>query len=356
MPRMEEGKVRGAGPDQALFLSAFKASPIGIALEDLEGRPLFANPALCSMLGFSEEEMRSKHCVEFSPPEDAKKDWALFEQLLAGSIDHYQLEKRFFRRDGSVIWGRLSISLLGSGTSRLVFAMVEDLGERKTAKDELLLSETRDEKLGGRLIQAQEAERARIVRELHRYIDSLKVLAIDLDYYGQNPPESVAEARQQFREARQQVTDVISDIRALWHNLHSSELEHLGLMAAAAKFCKDLSISHKVKIDFHCEGIPKGLPMEIALCLYRVLQEALQNATQHSSSRNFDVSLRGESNEIRLNVRDWGIGFDPAEAVKKHGVGLARMQEHLKLVDGKLLIESQTKQGATIHARVPFKG
>ena len=131
---MEEGKVRAARPDPALFLSAFKASPIGIALEDLEGRPLFANPALCSMLGFSEEEMRSKHCVEFSPPEDAQKDWALFEQLRAGSIDRYQLEKRFFRRDGSMIWGRLSISLLESGTSRLVVAMVEDLSEKRPHK------------------------------------------------------------------------------------------------------------------------------------------------------------------------------------------------------------------------------
>lgn len=71
---MEEKKSQAAGGDDRLFRGAFTASPIGIALEDLEGRPLFANPALCSMLGFSEEEMRSKHCVEFSPPEDAKKD------------------------------------------------------------------------------------------------------------------------------------------------------------------------------------------------------------------------------------------------------------------------------------------
>lgn len=353
---MEEGTVPGAGPDQALFLSAFKASPIGIALEDLEGRPLFANPALCSMLGFSEEEMRNKHCLEFSPPEDAQKDWALFEQLRAGSIDHYQLEKRFFRRDGSVTWGRLSISLLESGTSRLVIAMVEDLGEKKTANDELFSSEAKDEKVGRRLIQAEEAERARIARDLHRYMDSLAVVAIDLDHFAQNSPRSVAEARQQFERARQQVTDVVADIRALWQQLHSSELEHLGLRAAAAGFCKDCSNRHKVKIDFHCEGIPKGVPIDIALCLYRVLQEALQNAARHSGSRLLEVSLRGESNEVQLTVRDWGIGFDPEEALKNPGIGFTRMQEHLKLVDGKLLIESQTKRGTTIHARVPFKG
>ena len=95
-------------PDTELFRDVFNASPIGIAVETLEGQPLFVNPALCSMLGFSEEEFRCKHCADFSPPEDAQKDWALFQQLQAGSIDHYQLEKRYFRRDGSLVWGRLS--------------------------------------------------------------------------------------------------------------------------------------------------------------------------------------------------------------------------------------------------------
>src|SRR6516165_2218361 len=102
---MHETEAQTAGA-VGLFYDAFKASPIGIALENLEGRPLFVNQALCSMLGFSEEELRRKHCVDFSPPEDAAKDWALFEQLRAGLIDHYQLEKRYFRKDGSLVWGR----------------------------------------------------------------------------------------------------------------------------------------------------------------------------------------------------------------------------------------------------------
>src|SRR5262247_4271267 len=110
-----------------LFYDAFRSSPIGIVLEDLEGRPLFVNPAFCSMLGFSEEEMLTKHCVDFSPAEDAEKDWNLFQQLRAGSIDHYHLDKRYFRRDGSLVWGRLSISLLNHRPSTLVIAMVEDI-------------------------------------------------------------------------------------------------------------------------------------------------------------------------------------------------------------------------------------
>jgi PAS domain S-box-containing protein len=122
-------------PDTGLFRDVFNASPIGIVVESLEGQPLFVNPAFCAFLGFSEEELRSKHCLDFSPPEDAEKDWALFQQLRAGSIDHYELEKRYFRRDGSLVWGRLSLSLLKSNRSPLVIAMVEDITEKRAAVD-----------------------------------------------------------------------------------------------------------------------------------------------------------------------------------------------------------------------------
>ncbi|HST10782.1 MAG TPA: PAS domain S-box protein, partial [Terriglobales bacterium] len=130
---VEEAPIRA--PETQLFRDVFDASPIGIAVETFEGQPLFVNPAFCSFLGFSEEELRHKHCVDFSPPEDAEKDWALFQQLRAGAIDHYQLEKRYFRRDGSMVWGRLSISLLSSQPSPLVIAMVEDITDKRASLD-----------------------------------------------------------------------------------------------------------------------------------------------------------------------------------------------------------------------------
>lgn len=128
-------------PDAQLLRNAFNASPIGIAIENLDGQPLFVNPAFCAMLGFSEQELYGKHCVQFSPPEDAEKDWALFQQLRTGSIDHYQLEKRYFRKDGSLVWGHLSISLLKIPPSPLVMAMVEEITEKKRAEEALRASE-----------------------------------------------------------------------------------------------------------------------------------------------------------------------------------------------------------------------
>jgi PAS domain S-box-containing protein len=127
--------ARTRTPEIQLFRDIFNTSPVGIAVETLEGQPLFVNPAFCSMLGFSEEELRNKHCVDFSPPDDAQKDWALFQQLRAGSIDHYQLEKRYFRKDGSLVWGSLFISLLSSHPSPLVIAMVQDITDKKKAEE-----------------------------------------------------------------------------------------------------------------------------------------------------------------------------------------------------------------------------
>jgi PAS domain S-box-containing protein len=130
-----EGSASTLAPNTQIFRDVFNASPIGIAVENLEGQPLFVNRAFCELLGFSERELRCKHCVDFSPPEDAERDWTLFQQLRAGSIDHYQLEKRYFRRDGSLVWGNLSVSFLNSHPSPLVLAMVEDITAKKTAEE-----------------------------------------------------------------------------------------------------------------------------------------------------------------------------------------------------------------------------
>jgi len=589
-------ETRESRLDGRIFDDTFRSSPIGVALEDLDGRLLFVNPALCSMLGFSEEEMRNKHCIECSPPEDAQKDWALFEQLKAGERDHYSLEKRFFRRDGSLLWGRLSISRLDNESSSLVIAIVEGITEKKKAQEELKKSEekfskafrhspttlsitsardyryievnetfervtgySREEAIGrtpfdlqtwvnssqrieitkrlltedslcniealfrrrdgriwlgsssfelieidrepcvltmtiditeqrraekvlreseerfrlvantapvmiwmsgldklctyfnkrwleftGRtleaelgtgwsrgvhpddmdrcldtytaafdkrepfqmeyrlrrcdgefrwvldsgvprfeadglfagyigsaidvternlaaealstfsqkLIEAQEEERSWIARELHDDINQrLALLAVNLDSLKQKIPASLPEFEGELGEAGKQLERLGSDLQALSHRLHPSKLEHLGLVTAAAGLCREFSERQKVEIDFHATDIPKDLPEELSLCLFRVLQEALQNAIKHSGSHRFRVSLDVESNEARLLVQDSGLGFELGEVSKGSGLGLTSMKERLKLVGGELSIDTQRQRGTTIHAR-----
>src|SRR5271165_3930536 len=127
------------------FHYLFEQASLGIAVEDLEGTLLLANPALCSMLGYAENELCGMNCSQFANPEDSEDDWALFQQLREGVIDQYSLEKRYVRKDGAQIWGRLNVSLLenSEGGTPLVFAFLENITERRRTEDALRESEQR---------------------------------------------------------------------------------------------------------------------------------------------------------------------------------------------------------------------
>ncbi len=597
--------------DTQFFRDVFNASPIGIAVENLEGQPLFLNRAFCSLLGFSEEELHGKHCVDFSPPEDADKDWALFQQLRAGAIDHYQLEKRYFRRDGSLVWGRLSISLLKGRPSPLVVAMVEDITDKRTAEESVRASEERlrlahqaarigtfernvrtgvvtwtpemesmyglplgsfgktqaafenlihpddrarviglvdsavktgqptagewrvawpdgsihwiagrwqvfmnasgepqrvvganidvterkrteeallalnralkaqaellqsreellrifvknvpagvamldrdlrylqvsdrwctdysldssqvlgrahyelfpdvpqrwkemhrralegetlraeedrwdrdsgttmwvrweirpwrtasgivggiliftedithrkqmEEAISGmsrRLIHSQEQERARIGRELHDDINQrLAMLSLELEQLQGNP----SEVQTRVQDLRNRTTEISNDVQALSHELHSSKLEYLGVVAGIKSWCKEFGQRQRMEIDFRHE-VSSALQLEVGLCLFRVLQEALHNAAKYSGVKRIEVHLTEHSNEVHLMVNDQGRGFDIETARQGRGLGLANMQERVKLLNGAISIESKPSGGTSIRVKIPLR-
>jgi signal transduction histidine kinase len=205
------------------------------------------------------------------------------------------------------------------------------------------------------LIEAQDQERVRIARELHDDIDQrLALLALNLELAKRNVPASGNDLARQIEDASRQVADVVRDIQALSHRLHSRNLELLGLEATAKSYCKEFSDLSGIRVDFRCENVPNDLPREIALCLFRVLQEAAQNAIKHSGSQDLQVSLKVEADELELIVKDSGIGFEPGKAIQEQGLGLASMRERVKLVGGELLIDSRLRSGTAVQARVPL--
>jgi signal transduction histidine kinase len=161
------------------------------------------------------------------------------------------------------------------------------------------------------------------------------------------------EVRSRMGELQKHTFEIATDIQTLSHELHSSKLEYRGIAAAMKDFCKEFGEQQKVEIDLKTHDLPNPLPPDISLCLYRVLQEALHNSAKHSGGRNFEVRLWGMSGEIHLTIRDSGAGFDSEAAKESRGLGLVSMEERLKLLKGTFSIESQTKRGTTIHARVP---
>jgi len=337
---------------EELFQCLFEQASLGIAVEDLEGQVLIANPALCSMLGYQKSELCGMHCSQFASAEDSADDYALFQELRAGVIDHYSLEKRYVRKDGTRLWGRLHVSLLKHGDRQfpLVFAFVEDITEGKLAEEELA-------SLTGKLIDAQEQERARIARELHDDTNQrLAMLAVGIEQLKNDLPDNAVGLRSLGDELWKSVLEISKDIQTLAHELHSAKLEYMGLVPAMRGFCREFEEQRKVEIDFNAHESPVPLSPEISLCLFRVLQEALHNSAKHSGLRHFDVQLSGTSDEIHLTVRDTGAGFNRDAARQSRGLGLVSMEERLKLLKGTLSIESHPKWGTTVHARVPLRG
>jgi signal transduction histidine kinase len=207
-----------------------------------------------------------------------------------------------------------------------------------------------------RLIEAQEQERARIPRELHDDIGqrlALSICATDLMQQSINePPEKLLGI---IRQLHKELTEAAELIRVLAHDLHSSRLEFLDLGTAMKSLCKEFSERLKIRIKFTQVDLPQPLPPEISLCLFRVLQEALNNAGKHSHASFIDVKLRGTPIELHLVIADTGVGFDVSEATLGHGLGLTAIQERVRLLHGTVLIRSKPGAGTVVHACVPYR-
>lgn len=257
---------------------------------------------------------------------------------------------RIIRPDDTEIWvERNSIAHFGEeGRILRSVGMVVDITERKRAEAALSSARLRS-------IEAQEQERTRIARELHDDIGQrLALLTIELDQLYADADGLPAKARERLEHLARQSAEIASDTQSLSHELHSARLDYLGITAAVKGFCREFSERQHMEIDFKNHDVPASLPRDVSLCIFRVLQEALNNSAKHSGADSFAVRLWGTADEVCLSVSDSGAGFD-SEAVKEsHGLGLVSMEERLALVNGTFYIDSHPNLGTTIYARVPL--
>jgi signal transduction histidine kinase len=236
-----------------------------------------------------------------------------------------------------------------------LLCLAADVRERRVAVEELKKAHSELKEFVPRLIAAQEQEKQRIARELHDdVVQRLALLSLELEGVQEDVPHVASEFRTRIGALQSETTRITNDVQLLSHELHSSKLEYLGIVAAAKNFCKEFSERQKVEVDFQSHDVPTALPTELSLSLFRVLQEALRNGAKHSGVKRFEVRLWGSTGEIQLTISDLGAGFDTEAAMKSTGLGLTSMQERLRLVHGELSIKSQPGVGTTIHARVPL--
>jgi signal transduction histidine kinase len=233
-------------------------------------------------------------------------------------------------------------------------AVIVERERSDTERERLAQTEAAHSRVSGRLIEAQEQERSRIARELHDDIGQrLALLTLNLTGLAQSELGSSALQRR-TTEIKEQASQLAADIQSMSHHLHSPRLALLGIAATMQRFCEEFAGQYRVTVDFESRAVPDGVTADVALCLYRILQEGLRNAAKHSGVQRFEVRLWGTPVAIHLTVKDTGQGFDRAAAARGAGIGLLSMEERIKLVAGELSIESEPERGTTIHARVPF--
>jgi PAS domain S-box-containing protein len=331
------------------FRLVANSAPVMIWLSGPEKLCIYFNQQWLEFTGRPLEAELGHGWTEGVHPDDLKACLETYKQAF-DKREPFDMQYRLRRHDGQYRW------IQDKGVPRFepdgsfagYIGSCNDVTDRELAAD-LLGS------LGRRLIEAHEQERTWIARELHDDINQrLALLAIELEKWKQQLPESI-DLSGHIERARKRIFDVSKDVQSLSHRLHSSKLEYLGIATAAKSFCRELSDQHKVRIDFVHFDVPPNLPKEASLALFRVLQEALQNAVKHSRAKDFKVELRGTPDEIHLTVSDSGAGFDQREALASRGLGLVSMRERLQLVNGTMVIESEPGRGTTIRARVPIK-
>jgi PAS domain S-box-containing protein len=257
---------------------------------------------------------------------------------------------RLRRYDGQYRWilEHAAPRVLENGVLAGFIGCSVDVTELKKA--EAMLSE-----FGARLINAQEAERTRIARELHDDINQRLALLANGLYQLQatESKENGSEQSNRIKDLGRLTQEISTDIQHLSHQLHSTKLQYLGIGGAIRDLCHEFSKKHQIEVYCTVHQIPPELDGDVVLCLFRIVQEAFRNVYTHSQATRVDVVLSTESSLVQLCISDNGVGFDPSDPLHYTGLGLISMRERIRAVNGEFYLSSWPARGTLIKCTVP---
>jgi signal transduction histidine kinase len=346
----ELAKERAEALERIRVMSlAAEAGNVGVWVRDAGSDRFLASERWCQIFGVEyREELSFELFKARIHHEDRPRVLDTLENAIS-SIGTYQCEYRILTPEGNLRW----ISSKGKVTSSegqgapVIYGASADVTNVK-------LAELAARDLSGRLIDAQEAERSRLARELHDDLSqSLALLSIQVDMLsihrtgGEQLDEKLDTLSDRIRR-------ISSDVRRISHTLHPELLNQLGLIASIKDFCTEIEKARGLKVEFNAPELLCELSDEVALCLFRVTQESLQNVAKHSGSSLAKVEIKHEGAEIQLIVSDPGRGFNPDSKAVQNSLGLVSMKERLRSVNGKLTIDSQPGQGTRIIVKTPI--
>ena len=208
--------------------------------------------------------------------------------------------------------------------------------------------------LAGKLLAAQEVERARIARDLHDdFNQQLAALSISISTLRQRRPGDAAELDHALRVLQERTISLTEQVRSFSRDLHPGVLDHVGLVPALRSHCIRFAEQHRLDFSFDADEDLGSVDRDAAICIYRIVQEGLRNVVNHAHSPSAAVALTRVGNELHLTIDDKGRGFEPSHALARGGLGLLSIEERARLVNGRVSITSTHGRGTKIHVYIP---
>jgi PAS domain S-box-containing protein len=321
----------------------------GLLVADLATlRLVRANAAICSMLGYSEEELLSMSIPALHPKEAVSDIVDLLQRGIVGHLPG-KSEVPMLRKDGSVFYADISgdtFTFQGRPCSLGVF---RDVTERKKAQEAL----ERERQSLWHMLQASDYERQTISYDIHdglaQYLAAANMQLQVFDGLRESNPKA---AKKAYDAATQLVSQSHAEARRLVSEVRPPIIDEIGLETAISHLVHEHRRHGGPNIDCYSDVQFGRLPAILENALYRIVQEALANACKHSKSKKVTVTLTQEGQDVRLEVRDWGTGFDPGPVEKGH-FGLEGIRQRVRLLGGRLKIESTPGSGTLVQVVVP---
>jgi PAS domain S-box-containing protein len=347
----------------AIFRAVFEHAAIGIALVDVEGHPIEANPALERLLGYTAAELREMVFTEFTHPDDVALDWQLFGELLDGRRRSYQMEKRYLRKDGELIWGHLTVSAIldEHGAPTRIIGMLKDITESKRADAELRESlervrriEEQRRVLVAQIVRAQEDERRLAAEDIHDGpVQKVTALAIHLAVIRTECPDP--DTRRRLEQVEEGLAETIAEMRRLMYELRPLSLDGPGgLPEALREILRQLADDAEVRVSFEDRLVTEPSPECRVIC-FRIAREAAVNIRKHARATHVRAVVASSDGGVLITIEDDGVGLEAIDVGEATGhLGLRTMRERAELTGGWLELTGRPSGGTTVRFWIPL--
>ena len=341
-----------------LSRSVFVGSPLGIVIFDRQLQIVEVNPAFCTCIGYTAEQLRTKLMIhDLAHPDDIASIREKVSLVVLEKEPNARIKIRIRKGNSDWIVAEFIFSLLHDtdNDNRYVIGMVEDITEEKRAWAALESSEKMHRLLAGDLLAAQETERRDIVLELHDSIGgNLGAIKYFLEKVKLHRQSDQAAWDTSLEKLDNLIVDTINEVQRLSTTLRPPGLDDIGIFAALKWLIRQHNgIYTDTTITLDCSVDEAVVSASLKIVLFRLVQEAINNAAKHSQAKHIEVSLHNSGDRVTLRIADDGIGFtsvDDSPDKTIGGVGLHNMQLRAKLSEGKMTIWTQAGKGTIIHA------